>query len=139
MDVTSFLRRDRFASHAGVRLLEVREGFARATLEIESAHLNAAGTVQGGAIFTLADLAFAAATNSHGTLAVTIDASISFLRAVKQGAIVAEATEESVTGKLATCTVRVKDERGELVALMKGTALRKRETLEEIANRPAAE
>ncbi len=125
MDARDFLEHDRFAALAGVQLLEVREGFARARMLLGPDQLNAAGSAQGGAVFTLADLAFAAATNSHGTLAVTIDASISFLRAASQGALVAEAVEEARSSKLSTCVVRVIDDDGRLVALMKGTAFRK--------------
>lgn len=130
MEVSEFLANDRFAAHAGVRLLEVRQGFARAALTIGPDHLNAAGSAQGGAIFTLADLAFAAAANSHGSLAVTVDASISFVRGASQGELAAEAREEAIGGNLATYTVRVIDPQGQLVALMKGTALRKRVRLD---------
>lgn len=94
MDVTEFLAKDRFAANAGVRLIEVRFGFARAVMPIGPDQLNAAGSAQGGAIFTLADLAFAAAANSHGTLAVTVDASISFVRGASSGELIAEAREE---------------------------------------------
>ena len=48
--------------------MEVREGYSKARLEIKKEHLNAGNRTQGGAIFTLADLALAAAANSHGNL-----------------------------------------------------------------------
>ena len=50
---------DRFAAETGVELLDVREGCARARMLIEPRHLNGGGVCQGGALFTLADLAFA--------------------------------------------------------------------------------
>ena len=69
---------DRFASGIGARLVEVREGYARAELTVEERHLNAAGVCQGGVIYTLADLAFAGVCNSHGTLTLgVIQASLS--------------------------------------------------------------
>ena len=69
MTPQEFFKKDLFAENAGVVLLEVREGYSKAKLEIKPEHLNAGARTQGGAIFTLADLALAAAANSHGTLA----------------------------------------------------------------------
>ena len=71
MTPQEFFKNDLFAENAGVVLLEVREGYSKAKLEIKPEHLNAGARTQGGAIFTLADLALAAAANSHGTLAVS--------------------------------------------------------------------
>ena len=50
---------DRFATDNGAVIEQVDEGYAKCWLEIQPHHLNAAGTVMGGAIFTLADFAFA--------------------------------------------------------------------------------
>jgi acyl-CoA thioesterase len=116
---------DRFAAENGITLVEVRPGAAVARMEVGARHLNGVGIVQGGAIFTLADLAFAAAANSHGEIAVAIDVSISFIRAVSGGTLTADAREEAVNPRLSTCLVRVTDEAGALVALFKGTAYRK--------------
>ena len=72
MTPQEFFKKDLFAENAGVVLLEVREGYSKAKLEIKPEHLNAGARTQGGAIFTLADLALAAAANSHGTLAFSL-------------------------------------------------------------------
>ena len=63
MTPQEFFKNDLFAENAGVVLLEVREGYSKAKLEIKPEHLNAGARTQGGAIFTLADLALAAAAN----------------------------------------------------------------------------
>jgi acyl-CoA thioesterase len=126
------MARDRFASEAGIRLLEVKEGFARASMDVTPRHYNGVGTVQGGAIFTLADLVFAAAVNSHGVVAVAINVSISFIKAVTSGTIVAEAREIAVNPKLASCTVHVTDDAGALVAVFQGMAYRKKEIITEM-------
>lgn len=68
MTAQEFFKNDLFATNAGVELIEIREGYSKAKLEIKPEHLNAGQRTQGGAIFTLADLALAAAANSHGTL-----------------------------------------------------------------------
>jgi acyl-CoA thioesterase len=116
---------DRFATGIGIELLEAKEGYARARLALTEGHLNAAGVVQGGVVFTLADYAFAACSNSHGTLALAINASISFLRALRGGVLTAEAREEALSRAISTCQVRVTDEQGALVALFNGSAFRK--------------
>ena len=128
-DLRSFLGGDRFAARNGIELLELEEGRALARLTVRGEHLNAAGVVQGGAVFTLADFAFAAASSSRGNVALAIEAHVTFLRAVREGVLLAEAREESGSRRLSTCTVRVTDEGGELVALFTGTAYRKDDPL----------
>jgi acyl-CoA thioesterase len=129
--VQRFLANDRFASSSGIRLLEVSDGFALASMKITQQHFNGAGIVQGGAIFTLADLAFAAAVNSHGTVAVAVNISITFMKAAKAGTLNAEAKEIAMNPKLASCTVRVIDDAGDLVAIFQGLAYRKKESVAE--------
>ncbi len=135
MDILKFFERDQFAGHAGISLLDVSKGFARARMEVGPQHLNAVGIVQGGAVFTLADLAFAAACNSHGTVAVAVSASVSFAKATSGGVLQAEARELAVSPRLSTCEVRVTDETGDLVALFTGTAYRKKERLADVKAR----
>jgi acyl-CoA thioesterase len=113
---------DRFAAASGMRLVELRPGFARTSLAVEERHLNNVGTVQGGAIFTLADFAFGAASKTAGKVAVAINTNLSFLKATRSGTLWAEATEISRSRKLSVCTVRVTNDAGELVALFQGTA-----------------
>ena len=125
------MAQDRFAQETGIKLLEVREGYARASMEILQRHCNGVGTAQGGAIFTLADLVFAATVNSHGTVAVAINVSITFIKAVTKGTIFAEGREIAQNPKLASCTVHVTDEQGSLVAVFQGLAYRKKETIGE--------
>jgi len=117
-----FFERDRFARENGIRIVEVRRGFARTEMAVEPHHLNAVGILQGGALFTLADLAFALACNSHGVLAVGCQADITYFKAVKSGTLTATAEEISRTRALSTCLIRVTDEAGELVGLFKGVA-----------------
>jgi acyl-CoA thioesterase len=76
-------------------------------------------------VFTLADFAFAAAANSHGTVAVALDTSITFARAATKGVLTAEAIEESLSRRTSVCNVRVTDGDGKVVALFRGTAFRK--------------
>ena len=127
--VQRFFKNDRFAERANIELLSVSPGQARAKMTLHPHHLNGYGTVQGGAIFTLADFAFAAASNSHGNVAVAINVSITFMKAGQTGTLWAEAREVSKNFKLGSYTVEVKDDQGELIAVFQGLAYRKSETI----------
>ncbi len=123
------LARDRWATVAGARIVALREGYARARMRLRPEHLNGVAVAQGGAVFTLADFAFAAASNSHGNVAVALDTTITFARAATRGVLTAEAREESVSRRFSVCTVTVTDEDGRVVALFRGTAFRKDEPI----------
>lgn len=125
MTINEFLKGDAFALFAGVELLEIGSGYARARMEIQPMHLNGGGVCQGGAIFTLADLAFAAATNSHARLTLSITSSINFFKAESKGYLYAEAKEVFSHKRLANCEVRITNEAGELIATFNGTGYRK--------------
>ena len=98
-------------------------------MDISDEHLNGIGTVHGGALFTLADFTFAVAANSHGRVTVAINANISYMKAVSRGKLTAEAREISLNPKLATYTIDIIDEDGELIAIFQGLAYRKRENI----------
>jgi acyl-CoA thioesterase len=125
--IKHYFEKDHFAASCGMRLLELSPGYAKTTLAIEPRHMNNVGTVQGGAIFTLADFAFGATTKTGGKVSVAIHTSISFVKAAKTGNLYAEATEIARSRKISTCSVRVTDDAGELIALFQGTAYIKEE------------
>lgn len=127
MDVRELLGQDRFAILLGIELLEVSNGRATSKMEIKDEHLNGVNIAQGGAIFTLADFTLAAAANSHGNIAVVLNASISFIKAVQKGALFAEAIETSLSDKIATYIVNISNADGELLAEYHGSAYRKKE------------
>lgn len=124
-----YFKNDKFAERNNIELLSIGPGQAKAKMTLHPHHWNGYGTVQGGAIFTLADLAFAAASNSYGTVAVAINVSISYMKAAKTGTLWAEAREISKNFKLGTYTVEVKDDAGDLVALFQGMAYRKKDKI----------
>jgi len=128
MDIVKqfFSNEDKFARHCGIELLEVGAGWAKTCMKIESYHLNGARTVHGGAIFTLADFAFAVASNSHGTLAMGINTSVSFVKAATQGTLFAEAREQAKNPRLASYSVQINDDAGDTVAIFQGMVYRKK-------------
>jgi acyl-CoA thioesterase len=130
--IRQFIAGDHYAKRSGIDLVSVSPGKAVAKMPVRPYHLNGHGTVQGGAIFTLADFAFAAAANSHGTLAVAINVGITFMKAAGMGTLKAEAREISVNPKLGTYTVDVKDDTGALIAIFQGLVYRKSQTIESV-------
>jgi acyl-CoA thioesterase len=121
---------DEFAKLCGIELVSMSPGHAITRMKIGPQHFNGYRTVQGGAIFTLADLAFAAASNAHGKVAVGINVSITYMKAATSGTLQAEARELSANPKLATYTVDVTDDSKALVAVFQGLVYRKNETIE---------
>ena len=78
--IADFLRaRETMGGDWGIEIEEVRVGYARIAVTVDEGMLNGYGTAHGGALFTLADMAFAYACNSHGAQTVAHAASISFL------------------------------------------------------------
>ena len=132
-NIKEFFKNDNFAAMSGIELLEVSPGYAKAVMNIEEKHLNALKTVQGGALFTLADLAFAAASNAYGNVAVAINANISFVKAATGKTLTAEAKETSINSKISTYTVNITDDKGDLVAIFQGMGYRKKISLDELS------
>lgn len=126
MTPQEFFKKDLFAENAGVVLLEVREGYSKAKLEIKPEHLNAGARTQGGAIFTLADLALAAAANSHGTLAFSLSSSITFLRASGPGEHPLCRGTRTVYRRSTGCyQIDITNQNGDLIATFESSVFRK--------------
>ncbi len=125
-NIKKFFNKDNFIVNVGIELLEVSPGYAKAKLDIEERHLNSLGIVQGGALFTLADLAAAAAINAHGNAAVGINTNIYFVKAASKGTLIAEAKETSISPKIATYNVDITDDNGDIIAIYQGMGYRKK-------------
>ena len=121
----NFFRNDKFSGHVGIELIEVSEGRGKAKMKINEHHLNSMGTVHGAALFALADLVFAVASNSHGTIAMAINAHISYIKAARKGFLWAEGKEMSLNPKLATYTIHIRDDNNDLIAIFQGMVFRK--------------
>lgn len=122
---------DRFAASIGARLTEVRERYAKAEMTVEECHLNGGNVCHGGAIYTLADLSFAAVSNSRGVLTLGIANNITFLKSAQLGDhLVAECTETFNHYKLPYCDIKVTNQHGELIAVMTGLSYRLKQAME---------
>jgi len=125
--LNQLLRNDRFANHNNIRLISFGNGEAVAELTVSEMHLNGVDIIHGGALFTLADFAFAAASNSHGRIAVASNASINFFKGVSSGKLTAKAKELNSGKTLSTYTVEIADEKNSIIAFFSGTAFLKGE------------
>jgi acyl-CoA thioesterase len=116
---------DQFAEVLGIKVLGVKDGYSKVSIEVEKTHTNALGFTHGGVIFSLADYAFAQACNFGDNVAVAIQVSINFLKPSAEGDVLtAEAIRisEGKTTGLYQVTVR-KDDKP--IALFTGLAYKK--------------
>jgi acyl-CoA thioesterase len=114
--------RDPFVKSLGIRCIDAGPGRATVAMAIGAAHINFNGACHGGVIFTLADTAFGLASNSHGMIAVGIDAHITYHVAAQLGdELTATATEVSRTRRIAVYRIDVTRADGTLVAGFTGT------------------
>ena len=126
MTPQDFFKNDLFAERAGIVLMEVRKGYSNARLEIKKEHLNPGNRTQGGAIFTLADLALAAAANSLGQLAFSLSSNITFLRASGAGdTLYAEARDRYIGRSTGYYQIDITNQKNELIATFESSVFRK--------------
>ena len=111
---------DRFATENGIELEELDATHSKCTLKLTPRHRNALGGVMGGAIFTLADFAFAALSNDSGRMSVAQQVSINFLNAVKGDTLIAVATYRKDGRNSNVVNVDVSDSAGRDIAEFTG-------------------
>ena len=122
---------DPFARSLGIELIEAGPGTSVVAMTVREEMLNSHETAHGGVVFSLADAAFAAASNSHGSLAVALEISINYVAPATLGdRLVAEAREESLGRRIGVYRLKVTKKDGTLVAIAQATAYRKQTSVE---------
>ncbi|MBB3120606.1 hydroxyphenylacetyl-CoA thioesterase PaaI [Pseudoduganella violacea] len=117
--------RDRASQAMGMRLEEIRPGYARMSMPVREDMLNGHLTCHGGFIFALADSAFALACNSHNLNTVGAGCTIEYLAPGRQeDMLTAEAVEQVLSGKTGVYDVSVRNQDGRLIALLRGKSHR---------------
>jgi acyl-CoA thioesterase len=117
---------DRFAAAAGCRITEADAQHAVAVMTVTPQHLNGGHVCQGGALFTLADLAIAALMNYQGQMTFGINNSIMFVASAKEGDVLrAEAVSVAEHHKIPAVEVRVTNQEGRLICHVTGMGYRK--------------
>ena len=119
-----FFSGDRFATENGVVLEERDDERAVASMVLSGRHLIAHGGVMGGAIFTLADFAFAALTNDPERRTVAQQVSVSFLSAPRGTRLVATARYRKDGRSSCVVNVDVTDDTGRDIAQFVGTGFK---------------
>ena len=121
---------DHFAANAGCRITEVDAQHAVAVMTVTDAHLNGGHVCQGGALFTLADLAIAALMNYSGQLTFGIANSIMYMASANEGDVLrAEAIAVADHYKIPSVEVRVTNQDGMLICHVTGMGYRKAITI----------
>lgn len=123
-DAREYFSQDRFATENGMVLDNVGEGFAECSLVLTGGHKNAYGGVMGGAIFTLADFAFAALANDRERVTVAQQVSINYLNAPKGAKLFAKARYLKDGRSSCVAVVDVTDDSGRHVARFTGTGFK---------------
>ena len=125
------IRDDAYTRFMGATVEAIDTGYSRVSLTVTNSMLNFHGVTHGGIVFGLADIAFAAASNSHGQKALALNVSISFLRATQAGDhLIAEATEVNMGGATALYNITVIEKNSQqLVAQCQAMVYRKRESV----------
>lgn len=124
----NFFEKDSYANWLGISIEELDEGYAKVTMNITENMVNFHGAANGGAIFSLADVAFACASNSYGQTAVGITVTIHYLKAGAVGdKLTAIAKEDNKSHKLGLYRMEVYNQNNDLTALAEGMVFRKQD------------
>lgn len=126
LDIKTYIEtRDTFGRHLGVTITEAREGYAKAVMPFDARHKNGVGLAHGGAMFGLADIAFAAAANASLENAVlNVSTAASYIKAGKVGPLEAEAKVISNGRRMVVYEVCVTDGQGTLLSRFQITGYR---------------
>lgn len=120
--VKGMLARDAFSQWLGIEPLEIAPRRSTLRMSVRPEMVNGFGVAHGGIVYSLADSALAFACNTHGTVTVAIENSISYPEPIAVGdTLTAVAEEESMTNRLGFYRVTVRNQRDMLVAIFRGT------------------
>ncbi len=127
-EARAYFQNDRFASSNGMTLDELTEEGCTCSVTLRPEHYNALGGVMGGVIFTLADFAFAVASNRDHSPTVALDVNIHFLSAAKGERLTAAARRVKSGRTTSVWEITVTDDLDRTVALFVGTGYKQQET-----------
>ena len=124
------VEKEAYALKLGLRLLELRPGYAVVEMRPQEDNGNIFGMTHGGAIFSLIDEAFQVSCNSHGRVAVALNMTVTFHQPPGRESILrAESREIHCSRKTGTYDIKVWDEKGTLIASCLALAYRKKDKL----------
>ena len=128
--VAHMVEHDLFSQWLGIEVLEIKDGYSKIKMTVRKEMINGFGIVHGGIAFSLADSCFAFACNNRNILSVALDTSINFIKPVHVGDILTAETKELHNGKsTGLYHITIKNQKGHVVAIFKGTCFRTNKTL----------
>jgi len=119
-----------YAKKLGLKLRKIEAGYSLIEMTLTPEMDNIFGTAHGGAIFSLIDEAFETASNSHGTVSVALQVSISYLKPPLAGSkLFAEAKEVNRSRSISHYEISVRDDKNDVIATSLCMAYRKKDPL----------
>lgn len=123
--VDHMMQHDAFSQWLGIQVMTVKEGYSKIQMTLRDEMLNGFGVIHGGIVFSLADSAFAFACNNRNNLSLALDTSINFTKTTLPGDVLTAEAKELHNGRsTGLYFITVTNQRGEQVALFKGTCFR---------------
>jgi len=120
------VEREPFAQKFGIKLLDLDEGYSKVGMKFTPDMENFLGMAHGGALFALIDEAFETASNSHGTVAVALNMSVTYTSPpAPRSNLIAEAREFSRTPRTAAYDIKLRDDQDNLIASCQALVYRK--------------
>lgn len=123
--VREIFKNDRFATEMGAVIDDLGDHYAKVSLVLNEHHKNAVGGVMGGVYFTLADFAFAVASNWQQGGVVGLNCDASFIGVPKTERIIAEARLVKDGRTICCYNVEIRDEKDNSIAAVQCVGFRK--------------
>ncbi len=122
---SEYFKNDHYAVElTGIKIEAVDDNYSKCSLKIEPKHLNAAGHVMGGVIFTLADFTFAVTTNTPEQHVVTTSSQITYLGTAKGDTLIAESKSIKCGRTIFTVQINISDNLGNKIAVVITSGMR---------------
>jgi len=117
LEIKNKIENESYAKIFNIKIEELREGYSKVSMLARKDFNNMFSIIQGGAIFSLADFAFAAAVNAYKSMAVAVNININYIKSAIEGdTLTAEAIEISRGKRVSTYIISVKNDKDELIA-----------------------
>ena len=115
--------KDPFATFLGIKVEEVREGYARVSLIIRDDYCNAEARSHGAVLFAIADQALAVAAHAGKYKSFSIEVKINYFQATRSGdKVIAEAMPVDIRKRISLWHVDIRTESGDKIAAAQGLA-----------------
>jgi acyl-CoA thioesterase len=123
LEIKNRIENEPYAQIFKIKVEEIRKGYARVTMRATKDFNNMFSITQGGAIFSLADFAFAAAVNSYKGIAVAVNVNMNYVKSAVEGDLLsAEAVQLSRGSKTSSYFINVRNDKNELIATCQALA-----------------